>query len=84
MLDHHGYYVPSDYTSVAASCQTTRTPWTPPASRSWGFRPEKETSKMLWENPKLSGHINCLDFIFGYTGLHWAGKNGNLDISFGL
>ena len=35
---------------------------------------------MLWENPKLSGHINCLDFIFGYTGLHWACKHGNLDM----
>ena len=41
MLDHHGYYVPSDYTSVAASCQTTRTPWTPPASRSWGVQTRK-------------------------------------------
>ena len=35
---------------------------------------------MLWENPKLSGHINCLDFIFGYAGLHWAAKHGNLDM----
>ena len=52
--------------------------------KEWGVQTRKGDyqvmAKMLRENPKLSGHINCPDFSSGYTGLHWACKHGNLDM----
>ncbi|XP_043228197.1 ankyrin repeat domain-containing protein SOWAHA-like [Amphibalanus amphitrite] len=36
-----------------------------------------EIVRMLKDNPKLAKHK---DFITGYTALHWAAKNGNLDV----